>query len=114
MRPSYRILPQAWVDLKEILGHIATDNPDAAFRFKAAAEYTFALLATQPRAAPLHKKAKAPNAKGARVKPISGFHSYLVIYEETGQRSIDVIGAMHGSRDISILLGSYGEGFNSR
>lgn len=105
MRPSYRLLPQAWVDLQEILGHIAEDNPDAAFRFKAAAEYTFALLATQPRSAPLHKRAKTPEAQGARVRPISGFRSYLVIYEETGPRSIDVLGIIHGSRDLSFLLG---------
>lgn len=104
MRPSYRLLPQAWIDLQEILGHIATTNPDAAFRFKAAAEYTFALLATQPRSAPLHKRANAPGARGARVKPVSGFRSYLVIYEEAGPRSIDVIGVMHGSRNLSVLL----------
>jgi plasmid stabilization system protein ParE len=107
MRPSYRLLPQAWVDLQEIVKYIARDNPDAAFRFKAAAEYTFALFATQPRASSLHKKAKAAGAKGARVTPVLGFPRFLVIYEETGPRSIDVIGVVHGSRDLSVLLASY-------
>lgn len=91
--PSFRLKQTALDDLKGIVRYIATDNPDAARRFRNALHERFALLARNPQIAP-----ERPDlAPGLRYLP---YGNYLIFFTADAE-GIVVIRVLHGARHIA-------------
>jgi toxin ParE1/3/4 len=79
-------------------------SPEAAARFLAAAERTFALLASMPEMGKPWR-ATFSGEEGLRVFPVRGFKSHLVFYRPLAKpRGIEVLHVFHAARDLHALL----------
>ena len=97
------LTPQARRDIIEAALHIAGDNPDAADRFLAAVEETFAALRRMPQMGAPRPFADSRLA-GLRMFPVTGFTAYLTFYQPRDERSILVVRVLHGARDIGRIF----------
>lgn len=104
---DYVIRPRADGDLEEQAYYYAIHgNDDLGHRFLVAAHETFCLLASRPHLGWL-PKLKHPKLESVRVFRVSGFEKILIIYS-AGQKPIDILRVVHGSRNIQAILRSRG------
>jgi toxin ParE1/3/4 len=82
--------------------YIGERNPDAARRFRLAAEATFEALALSPRIGTLYPVAN-PRLQGIRCSRVRRFRNYLIFYRPI-DGGIDVIRVLHAARDIKAIL----------
>ena len=97
------LTPQARRDIIEAALHIAGDNPNAADRFLAAIEETFAALRRLPKMGAPRPFADSRLA-GLRMFPVTGFTTYLTFYQPRDERGIVVVRVLHGARDIERIF----------
>ena len=88
-----------WDDLREIVEHISTDNPDAAERFLQAAEETFKLLKSHPGLGRL----RSFLVPGIRSWVIADFLNYIVFYLPT-KTEVQILAVLHGARDLPKVM----------
>jgi toxin ParE1/3/4 len=101
------VRPRADRDLEEQAYYYAIHgNDDLGHRFLVAAHETFCLLASRPHLGWL-PKLKHPKLESVRVFRVSGFEKILIIYS-AGQKPIDILRVVHGSRNIQAILRSRG------
>ena len=81
--------PAARIDLAACYTYIEERNPDAARRFRLAAEAPFAALARMPATGEPYEVAN-PRLQGLRTAQVRRFRNYLVFYLPVGG-GIDVI-----------------------
>lgn len=89
-------------DLAEAYVHIGSDSPASAERLLDAVEHAVAVLLAKPRAGRA-REFRSPRAHGLRSWVVSGFENYLIFYRPQAG-GIDVVGFVHGARDIPSLL----------
>lgn len=94
--------PVAKRDLIEQADFIAQDNLEAALRFLAAAEKTFAQLARLPNIGK-SRKVKSRVSANVRQFPITGFEKYLVFYRPI-KGGIEILRVLHGARDLNRIF----------
>jgi plasmid stabilization system protein ParE len=91
---------QAIEDLDQVWHFIAADDPSAADRVEAAIVAAFHLLARHPYTGHTRKDV---TALAVRFWTITKFPNYVVVYRpET--RPIEIVGVLHGMRDLRRLL----------
>lgn len=103
MSPIVEKHEQAKRDLSELAEFIRKDNPRAAFHFLDAAEESFRTLAEMPMIGSV-VEFDAPSLAGLRCWPVRGFRNHLIFYQPTSN-GINVVGVLHGSRDIEAIFG---------
>lgn len=64
-------------DVLEIVDHIATENPSAAYRFAEAVRATEQVLLASPLIG-ARREYKNPALKGMRMHPVTEFRTYLI------------------------------------
>jgi toxin ParE1/3/4 len=96
------IRDQAFEDLASIAGYLAKSSLRASERFLAAADETFASLASSPKMGALCQF-EHPFVADVRVWRIKGFEKYLVFYAPVAG-GIRIYRVLHGSRDIEQAL----------
>lgn len=94
--------PVARFDLAACYAYIGERNPDAARRFRLAAEATFATLAASPGIGTPYEVAN-PRLAGLRCGRVKRFRNYLIFYL-TVEGGIEVIRVLHGARNIQAIL----------
>ncbi len=92
--------PASLRDLVAIGRYIATENPDAAERFRAAAQQTYELLAGHPR---LGRERHFQRRPGLRSFRIPEFRDYVVFYRPI-RDGVEIFRILHGVRDLRRLL----------
>jgi toxin ParE1/3/4 len=98
--------PAARIDLAACYAYIGERNPNAARRFRLAAEATFAALARSPGiGAPF--EVSSPRLQGLRIAPVRRFRNYLIFYLPVAG-GVDVIRVLHAARNIKAILGTEG------
>lgn len=103
MSAAYVVRPRADRDLEEQAYYYATEaNPELGHRFLVAAHETFTLLATQPQIG-WRARLKHPALESVRVFRVSGFERVLILYR-SAPGGVDILRAIHGSRDLQALL----------
>jgi toxin ParE1/3/4 len=88
-----------WLDA---MPYIGARNPDAARRFRLAAEATFAALACSPGIGAPYEVAN-PRLQGLRSAQVRRFRNYLIFYLPVAG-GIDVIRVLHAARNIRAIL----------
>jgi len=94
--------PQARIDLAGCYAYIGERNPDAARRFRQAAEATFKALARTPGIGAPYKVAN-PRLQGLRCTGVRRFRNYVIFYLPI-EGGIDVIRVLHAARNIKPIL----------
>lgn len=94
--------PAARIDLAGCYAYIGARNPDAARRFRLAAEATFAALACSPGIGAPYEVAN-PRLQGLRSAQVRRFRNYLIFYLPVAG-GIDVIRVLHAARNIRAIL----------
>jgi toxin ParE1/3/4 len=94
--------PVARFDLAACYAYIGERNPDAASRFRMAAEATFAALAASPGIGTPYE-VENPRLAGLRCSRVNRFRNYLIFYL-TIEGGIEVIRILHAARDIRAIL----------
>lgn len=94
---GYVLVPQARLDLLEILNYIADDNVDAASRVRGRFLEVFELLAANPGAGHCREDL---TSRPVRFFPV---HSYLVVYL-AGTNPVQVVRVLGGAQDIEAIL----------
>jgi toxin ParE1/3/4 len=107
---SYRLIikNRAEQDLRQQAEYILLNgNTDAATRFLAEAEMTFAQLAKMPK---IGKVTKLTNSRFDEVRQwrIRSFAEYLIFYQ-VKDTTVEVLRVLHGSRDLAEVLGELEE-----
>jgi len=82
--------------------YIGERNPDAAHRFRQAAEATFSALARMPGTGAPYE-VNNPRLQGLRCARVSRFRNYLIFYRPI-DGGIDVIRVLHAARNIAAIL----------
>ncbi|AGA27526.1 type II toxin-antitoxin system RelE/ParE family toxin [Singulisphaera acidiphila] len=100
--PTILKTPLARIDLAACWGYIAERNPEAAHRFRLAAEATFAALARMPNIGAPYQ-VRNPRLQGLRCTRVRRFRSYLIFYRPI-DGGIDVIRVLHAARDVAALF----------
>jgi toxin ParE1/3/4 len=90
------------IDLAGCYAHIWEDSPDAANRFRHAAEATLTALAKTPGLGEPYQVAN-PQLVGLRCARVRRFKNYLIFYRPI-PGGIDVIRVLHAARDIRDIL----------
>ncbi len=98
MKRSYRLTPEARIDLLTIWEYIARDNMTAADRVVSRLERAFYLLAAFPRKG--HKRADVHSCEPVL---FSATGSYVVVYQPDSKPLI-IVRIVHGARDLNALL----------
>jgi toxin ParE1/3/4 len=88
--------PAFFHDLHHYATHIALYNPDAAFRFLAAAEDACMLLSSEPH---LGHQEKFRKLVGIRSWRVPGFGDYLIFYCIKVD-AVEILRLIHGARDL--------------
>lgn len=96
------VRPRAADDVVEIFATIAADDPRAAERFEASVRRECDLLAAFPHLGRA-RGFRAPDLRGLRSRPISGFGSWLLFYR-VESNAIEVVRVLHGARDLPRAL----------
>lgn len=94
--------PMARADLASCYAYIGERNPEAAVRFRQAAEATFAGLARMPNTGAPFEVENA-RLKGLRCTRVKRFRNHLVFYRPI-DRGIEVIRLLHAARDVAMIL----------
>ena len=94
--------PAARIDLAACYAYIGERNPNAARRFRLAAEATFAALARMPGTGALYELTH-PRLQGLRSAQVRRFRNYLVFYLPIAG-GIEVIRVLHAARNIKVIL----------
>jgi toxin ParE1/3/4 len=94
--------PLSRVDLIGCLAYLGERSPDAARRFRQAAEETFTSLAMQPGIGSPFEVAD-PRLAGLRCSRVRRFPKYLIFYLPI-EGGIEVVRVLHGARDIRAIL----------
>lgn len=93
---------QAKRDLEEIFVFIGERNADAGLRFLLAADETLDLLAKMPLMGS-HRRFRSSRLRALRQFPVKGFEEYLIFYHPI-QDGIQVVGVLHGRRDLEAIF----------
>jgi plasmid stabilization system protein ParE len=88
-------------DLARIYGYIVGRNPDAAERFRSEAERALALLGKHPELGP--RPGWETCHTRLRFWIISGFHNYLIYYEQR-EDAVSVERVLDGRRDVRRIM----------
>jgi toxin ParE1/3/4 len=88
---SYKLLPQALVDLDDIATTIAADNPRVAHQWLSKIEKTFETLGTMP----LMGVARFDIRPELRT---FAFGNYLILHR-AGVDGVDIVRVVHGARE---------------
>ena len=99
--------PLARLDLADCYAYIGERNPDAARRFRQAAESSFETLAKVPGLGAPYEVANARLA-GLRFSQVKRFKNYLIFYVPI-EGGIDVIRVLHAARNIQAILDEQAE-----
>ena len=94
--------PAARIDLAACYAYIGERNPDAARRFRLAAEATFAALARTPGIGTPYE-ITSPRLQGLRIAPVRRFRNYLIFYRPVAG-GLDVIRVLHAAHNIKMIL----------
>jgi toxin ParE1/3/4 len=94
--------PLARIDLAACYAYIGERSPDAAHRFRQAAEATFEALARTPGIGAPYEVAN-PRLHGLRCARVRRFRNYLIFYRPIAG-GIDVIRVLHAARDTRAIL----------
>ena len=94
--------PRARTDLAACYAYIGDRNPDAAHRFRQAAEVTMASLARMPGMGEPYEIAN-PRLEGLRCARVGRFRNYLIFFRPH-EGGIDVIRVLHAARNIEDIL----------
>ncbi len=94
--------PLVRIDLAGCYAYIWERSPDAAGRFRQAAEATFTALAKSPGIGEVYK-VNNPRLEGLRCTNVRRFKNYLIFYLPI-PGGIDVIRVLHAARDIRAIL----------
>ena len=97
MKRLFVITPEAKADLREILGDIAEDSPDAAERLRAGFYSSLQALGRSPGIGHFHDELLS------RKYRFWNFYSYVVVYAWQ-RKPIQVISVVHGSRDLAVFF----------
>lgn len=89
-------------DLDEIHDYLSERNPDAAERFYRAARDAFETLLSAPKSGAA-RHSRNERLRGLRMRPVSGFESYVVYYAPT-RAGIRVVRVLHGARNARRIL----------
>jgi toxin ParE1/3/4 len=89
-------------DIMEIFATIAADDPRAAERFEASVRRECDLLAVFPHLGRA-RGFRAPDLRGLRSRPISGFGSWLLFYRVQAG-AVEIVRVLHGARDLPRAL----------
>jgi len=94
--------PLVRIDLAGCYAYIADRSPDAANRFRQAAETTFAALAKSPGIGERYQIAN-PRLEGLRCASVRRFKNFLIFYRPI-PGGIDVIRVLHAARNTREIL----------
>lgn len=94
--------PLARIDLIACYAYIGERNPDAAHRFRLAAEDTFKVLALSPNIGEPYEVSN-PRLQGLRCARVKRFRNYVIFYRPIAS-GIDVIRVLHAARNIRNIL----------
>lgn len=94
--------PMAQEDLKEIVAHIATDNPVAASNVRNDILDTAESLGHHPGLG-IRPRFSAPRFVGIRFLPASQYHPYLLFYRELPDE-VEILRVLHGARNLPALF----------
>ena len=103
MTAGYTVKPKADSDLADYVAYLAREaSLEAALRFLAAGQETFALLASHPNIGwPARLKHSA--LKTLRVFRVTGFERMLILYKPL-TNGVDILRVVHGSRNLQALF----------
>lgn len=108
MSADYLVKPKADEDLDNYADYLVEKaSIEVALRFVAAAQETFALLATQPQMG-WHSRLKLAALKSLRVFRVTGFDHMLILYRPLAA-GIEILRVIHGSRNLRAILRRRGE-----
>jgi toxin ParE1/3/4 len=96
-----RISQLAEEDLARIYGYIASNDPDAAERFRIEAERALKSLGRNPELGP--RPGWETRHTRLRFWVISRFHNYLIYYEP-GQDAVSIERVLDGRRDVRRII----------
>jgi toxin ParE1/3/4 len=94
--------PLVRIDLAGCYAYIAERSPDAASRFRRAAEATIVSLAKTPGIGEPYRIAN-PRLAGLRCARVRRFKNYLIFYRPI-HGGIDVIRVLHAAREVRDIL----------
>ena len=94
--------PAARIDLTGCYAYIGARNPDAARRFRLAAEATFAALACSPGIGAPYEVAN-PRLQGLRSAQVRRFRNYLIFYTSVRAGGVLSVGTPRFSTNLNIL-----------
>ena len=94
--------PAARIDLAGCYAYIGERNPDAARRFRLAAEATFAALACSPGIGAPYEVAN-PRLQGLRSAQVRRFRNYLIFYTSVRAGGVLSVGTPRFSTNLNIL-----------
>jgi toxin ParE1/3/4 len=97
------VLPQADRDTDEASVFLAERDQERALRFLDAASETYRLIAESPGVGSVYPF-RSPHVQDIRRRFVRGFREYLIFYRETDD-AVVVLRVLHGSRDLTALLG---------
>ena len=100
--PSVTKRSDAERDLEGLAFHIGQTDTVASTRFLAAAERTFAVLASMPEMAAPYPLTN-PRLQGMKRHPVQGFPNHLVFYLPT-PLGIEVVRVLHGARNVARVM----------
>jgi len=101
-QPSILKTPLARLDLAACWAYIAERSPEAAHRFRLAAEATFDVLARMLQVGAPYEVCN-PRLQGLRCARVRRFRNHLIFYRPI-DGGIDVIRVLHAARDIATIL----------
>jgi toxin ParE1/3/4 len=94
--------PAARIDLAGCYAYLGERNPEAARRFRLAAEATFLALARMPGTGAPYEVAN-PRLRGLRSAAVRRFRNYVIFYLPV-PGGIDVIRVLHAARNTKAIL----------
>ena len=97
MRRPFVLTPEAKDDLRQILGDIADDSPKTADRLGSELYDKLCLSARSPGIGHFHEELLSRKFR------FWNFYSYVIVYVWDA-KPIQVIGVVHGARDLAVFL----------